>query len=70
MAVPLGSEPTPAELAAVEAYIAAGSTKAAAHDLGRSEHTVKNQLRTFRQRFGAATTAQAIARLYQKASQA
>jgi DNA-binding CsgD family transcriptional regulator len=58
--------PRPAELTALEAYIAAGSVKAAAHQLGLSDETVRNQLASLRKRLQVGTTAQAIARLYQK----
>lgn len=55
--------PTRAEADALRAYLDAGSVKGAAHRLGLSEQTVKNQLATLRRRLGVDTTAQAVAAL-------
>ena len=38
------TEPTPAQIRTLDAYVRTGSYQAAAHDLGVSLHTVKNQL--------------------------
>jgi DNA-binding NarL/FixJ family response regulator len=59
-----GTAPTPAELEALRAYLAAGSVKGAAHRLGLREQTVKNHLANARCRLGAKTTAEAVFRLY------
>lgn len=55
-----GSSPTPAELAALQAYLDAGGVKAAAHRLGVAPSTVKNHLANVRSRVGARTTAEAV----------
>lgn len=62
----LGSEPTPAEVAALRAYLAAGSVKGAAHRLGLRESTIKNHLLAARRKVGAKTTAEAVLRLYDR----
>ena len=51
---------TDRELAVVEAVLATGSEKAAAHRLGLSHSTVKHHLANARSRVGAATTAQLV----------
>jgi len=52
---------TAAEWRALVVYAAAGSVKEAAHELERAESTVKNQLRTLRQKLGVQTNVQAFA---------
>ena len=54
---------TPSEEAAVLAYLAAGSVKAAAHRLGLSASTVSNQIAGARRKAGVDTTAQLVAAL-------
>ena len=51
---------TERELAVVEAVLATGSEKAAAHRLGLSHSTVKHHLANARSKVGAATTAQLV----------
>lgn len=51
---------TDRELAVVEAVLAAGSEKAAAHRLGLSHSTVKHHLASARSKVGATTTAQLV----------
>lgn len=51
---------TDRELAVVEAVLAAGSEKAAAHRLGLSHSTVKHHLANARTKVGVATTAQLV----------
>lgn len=53
--------PTQRELEALSAWVLLGGAKAAAYELGISEHTVKNLLTTLRIRVGAVSTAQAFA---------
>lgn len=48
---------TAAELRVLRAYLANGTVKGAAHELGRSEQTVKNRLSEMHNRTGL-TTAQ------------
>jgi DNA-binding NarL/FixJ family response regulator len=57
---PAGTSPTPAELAALQAYLDAGGVKAAAHRLGVTPSTVKSHLANVRSRVGARTTAEAV----------
>lgn len=52
--------PTDRELAVVAAVIAAGSEKAAAHQLGLSHSTVKHHLASARSKVGVSTTAQLV----------
>ena len=56
----LGLGATDRELAVVEAVLAAGSEKAAAHRLGLSHSTVKHHLANARSTVGAETTAQLV----------
>jgi DNA-binding CsgD family transcriptional regulator len=56
---PLGSPITPRELAALRAWRRHGSIPRAALSLGRSEHTVREQLRNVRSRLGVTRTADA-----------
>jgi DNA-binding NarL/FixJ family response regulator len=58
-----GTDPTEAELAALRAYIAAGSVKGAAYQLGLSPSTIKQHLQNVRSRMGAKTTTEAAVRL-------
>ena len=51
---------TDREVAVVEAVLATGSEKAAAHRLGLSHSTVKHHLANARSRVGATTTAQLV----------
>lgn len=51
---------TDRELAVVEAVLATGSEKAAAHCLGLSHSTVKHHLANVRSKVGVATTAQLV----------
>ena len=51
---------TDRELRVVEAVLAAGSEKAAAHRLGLSHSTVKHHLASARAKVGATTTAQLV----------
>jgi DNA-binding NarL/FixJ family response regulator len=51
---------TDRELAVVEAVLATGSERAAAHPLGLSHSTVKHHLANARSKVGAATTAQLV----------
>jgi DNA-binding NarL/FixJ family response regulator len=51
---------TDRELRVVEAVLAAGSEKAAAHRLGLSHSTVKHHLANARSKVGAETTAQLV----------
>ena len=51
---------TDREVRVVEAVLAAGSEKAAAHRLGLSHSTVKHHLANARSRVGAETTAQLV----------
>ena len=51
---------TDRELAVVEAVLATGSEKAAAHRLGLSHSTVKHHLANARSKVGVATTAQLV----------
>ena len=51
---------TDRELRLVEAVLAAGSEKAAAHRLGLSHSTVKHHLANARSKVGATTTAQLV----------
>ncbi len=51
---------TDRELAVVEAVLATGSEKAAAHRLGLSHSTVKHHLANARWKVGATTTAQLV----------
>ena len=51
---------TDRELRVVEAVLATGSEKAAAHRLGLSHSTVKHHLARARTRVGATTTAQLV----------
>ena len=57
---PTRARATDRELAVVEAVLATGSEKAAAHRLGLSHSTVKHHLANARSRVGAATTAQRL----------
>lgn len=56
----IGSEPSPAELSAIRAYLETGTVKAAAHKLGLSASTIKFHLANARSRTGAKSTAEAI----------
>lgn len=58
-----GTPVTLAERRALDAYGKHGSTKAAAHALGKSPRTVEQQLRTARERLGVETTVQALVRV-------
>jgi DNA-binding NarL/FixJ family response regulator len=60
------AEPTPAELEALRAYLAAGSVKGAAHAIGLRESTIKNHLLSARRRLGVRTNAEAVFRLYER----
>jgi DNA-binding CsgD family transcriptional regulator len=51
---------TPAERAALEAIGRYGTTKQAAHALGKSPRTVEQQLKSARTRLGVDTTVQAV----------
>lgn len=51
---------TDRELAVVEAVLATGSEKAAAHRLGLSHSTVKHHLANARSKLGVTTTAQLV----------
>ena len=51
---------TDREIAVVAAVLAAGSEKAAAHNLGLSHSTVKHHLANARSKVGAVTTAQLV----------
>jgi DNA-binding CsgD family transcriptional regulator len=51
---------TDREIAVVVAVVAAGSEKAAAHELGLSHSTVKHHLANARSKVGATTTAQLV----------
>jgi DNA-binding NarL/FixJ family response regulator len=51
---------TDREVRVVEAVLAAGSEKAAAHRLGLSHSTVKHHLANARSKLGATTTAQLV----------
>jgi DNA-binding NarL/FixJ family response regulator len=55
------SPPTQRELEVLDAYIRAGSVKAAAQDMGITEQSAKNHLASLRRRLGATNTAQAFA---------
>lgn len=57
----MSESPTERELEVLLAVVRLGSGKAAAHELGISEHTVKATLTTLRFRLGASNTAQAFA---------
>lgn len=54
-----GTSVTPKELAALRAWRRYGGVPAAARALGRSEHTVREQLRNVRSRLGVHRTADA-----------
>jgi DNA-binding NarL/FixJ family response regulator len=60
----LGDPVTPGELRALRAYLEAGSVKAAAHQLGIAESTLKNHMQTIRSKLGVKTTAEAVFVLY------
>lgn len=62
----LGDPVTPGELRALRAYLEAGSCKAAAHQLGLHEQTVKNELANIRAKLGVPTTVQAVFILHDK----
>jgi DNA-binding CsgD family transcriptional regulator len=55
------SGPTRRELEVLVAYVEAGTTRAAAHDLGISERGVKSSLTRLRDKLGAKSSAQAFA---------
>jgi DNA-binding NarL/FixJ family response regulator len=57
---------TPAELAALRAYLSAGSVKGAASQLGLAESTIKNHLASLRAHLGVQSTAQAVFLLYSR----
>lgn len=60
---PFGSPPTVAELTALRAWRQHGSIPAAARALGRSPHTVNEQLRNIRSRVGVSRTWEACVKL-------
>jgi DNA-binding CsgD family transcriptional regulator len=51
---------TARELEVLRAYVRAGSTKVAAHELGVTTHTVKATLARARERAGVAATVQLV----------
>jgi DNA-binding CsgD family transcriptional regulator len=51
---------TERELEVLRAYVRAGSTKAAAYELGLSQHTVKAHLARARERAGVDATVQLV----------
>ena len=55
-----GGRATDREVVVVEAVLATGSEKAAAHHLGLSHSTVKHHLANARSKVGATTTAQLV----------
>lgn len=57
------SKVTAAERAALEAYARHGSVKAAAHALGKSPRTVRQQITAARDRLGADSPVQAAFRV-------
>lgn len=59
----LGSDPTDRELATLRAYVASGSVKEAAAQLGVHEQTVKRHLANIRSRLGVESNVQAVLRL-------
>lgn len=58
--------PTPAELRALRAYLAEGTTRDAARRLGLAESTVKGELANIRSKLGVRNTAQAAYLLHDK----
>ncbi len=61
--VDLRSTMTSAELAALRSYAHSGSMKEAAHDLGLSYQTIKNQLHAAYQKLGASSAIEAYTSL-------
>lgn len=55
-----GTPVTTAERSALDAYSRHGTVKVAAHALGKSPHTVEQQLKSARERLGVTTTVQAV----------
>lgn len=60
MTAPTRARATDRELAVVEAVLATGSEKGAAHRLGLSHSTVKHHLANARSKVGVATTARLV----------
>ena len=58
------SRVTPAERRALEAVLAYGTTKEAAHALGKSPRTVEQQLARVRERLDVGTTLEAVRRVF------
>ena len=57
---------TPAELAALQAYLDCGSVKEAAHALGVAPSTIKNHMQNVRSKLNARTTAEAVLILHDR----
>lgn len=59
-----GDPLTAGELRALRAYVHAGSAKAAAHELGVHESTIKNHLANIRTKIGVSSTVAAVFKLH------